>query len=308
METITNPKIEELEPRFATKNDLEKIPKVPFAIKLARVYFRIMGNIFPAFVGKQAFRIFQKPRIRAKHRNSDMVLEKAKLFEMLYGKRILKAYEWGSENSPTVLLVHGWESRGTAMRSLALPLVEKGYRVVAFDGPAHGDSGGKFTNLLDFGGAIKALINHLGDVHSIIGHSFGGAATVFTLRHIEPSISIEKFVMVGTPSKMIYVFERFADFIHLPQKALLNVYKEVERLFGFSMEQIDNTKAMDKMNIKEALIIHDRKDRIVPFEEGKETADAWYNAKMLVTNGYGHFKILKKPDVIERVVDFISAK
>jgi pimeloyl-ACP methyl ester carboxylesterase len=30
------------------------------------------------------------------------------------------------------------------------PLVDAGYRVIAFDAPAHGDSGGKRTSLLEF--------------------------------------------------------------------------------------------------------------------------------------------------------------
>ena len=46
---------------------------------------------------------------------------------------------WG--DGPTVYLVHGWGGHRGQLRSLVEPLVDAGLRVVAYDAPAHGDSG-----------------------------------------------------------------------------------------------------------------------------------------------------------------------
>ena len=43
-------------------------------------------------------------------------------------------YSWGS--GPTVLLVHGWEGRGSQLSAFAPALVKAGFRVVAVDMPA----------------------------------------------------------------------------------------------------------------------------------------------------------------------------
>ena len=131
--------------------------------------------------------------------------------------RILKAYEWGS-GEETALLVHGWESRGTALRSFVPGLLEKGYRVVAFDAPAHGNSAGKRTNLVEFAGSIKAIINRIGGVHGIIAHSFGGASTVFALANLQQSREpLKRLVLVASPSRMLSAMEHFLKLIRAPK-------------------------------------------------------------------------------------------
>jgi alpha-beta hydrolase superfamily lysophospholipase len=61
-------------------------------------------------------------------------MEQAEVFEFMYKGKILKGYSWGTGKRN---VVHGWESRGTALRSFVPVLLEKGFRVVAFDAPAH---------------------------------------------------------------------------------------------------------------------------------------------------------------------------
>ena len=141
------------------------------AFRLVRFGFQTLGRLFPQKAAEIAYKLFSTPRSRAKHRASDPILEQAHLFEVLYGKYILKGYEWGS-GEKTILLVHGWESRGTALRTFVPALLKKGYKVVAMDGPAHGNSSGKSTNLPIFAGAVLAFIQQLGGVHGIITHSF----------------------------------------------------------------------------------------------------------------------------------------
>ncbi len=58
------------------------------------------------------------------------------------GRRKLRLLTWGE--GPTVLLAHGWSGRGSQMGCFAEPLVDAGYRVVAFDAPGHGDDDARF--------------------------------------------------------------------------------------------------------------------------------------------------------------------
>jgi pimeloyl-ACP methyl ester carboxylesterase len=194
-------------------------PRTPSALlPYVRFGFQTLGRLFPRAASKVAFRLFTTPQMRAKHRTSDEILESARIFEVLYGKRILKAYEWGSGDR-TILLVHGWESRGTAMRSFVPGLVARGYRVVAFDGPAHGNSEGKRTNLPHFAGAVKAMIKRLGDVHGIITHSFGGASTVYALSWMESDVRVEKLVMIAVPANMQRIFKTTVQTLKLPPRS-----------------------------------------------------------------------------------------
>lgn len=279
--------------------------QVPFKQRMVQWTFASLGRLGPGIAGRIAYRLFSTPRSRAKHKSSDPVLESARLFEVLYGGQILKAYEWG-RGEQTILLVHGWESRGTALRSFVPALLEKGYRVVAFDGPAHGNSGGKRTNLPHFGGAIRAVINHLGGVHSIICHSFGGASTVFTLWSIEPKIKVEKLVLVAVPNDMRLVLKSAAKAMNLPPIVKRKFKSILESILGLPLETVKMENANGQINVADALIVHDKADDVVPFSSGQSLFEGWDNASMLVTEGYGHYRLMRQKPVIDRVAGFIA--
>jgi pimeloyl-ACP methyl ester carboxylesterase len=54
-----------------------------------------------------------------------------------------------------------------------------------------------------------------------------------------------------------------------------------------------------------ALIIHDDRDRDIPWEDGMAVADAWPGAKFKLTHGLGHRRILRDAAVISAATEFI---
>lgn len=305
---MTDTKFVEVLPHFQLETLPEPTPTYPWQVKAVRFAFNSLGRIFPKQAGKMAYRLFTQPRMRAKHRQSDPILESARLFEILYGKIILKAYEWGN-GEKTVLLVHGWESRGTALRSFVPELVNAGYRVVAFDGPAHGDSGGKRTNFVEFAGAVRAVINQLGGVDSIITHSFGGATTVFALTHLAPSIEIEKLVLIGVPSNTEVVVNEAMDFMNVPSVAIPHFRNRLkQKANNVSFELVNVEANLGKANVGSILVVHDKFDKSVPFESAERIAERWDRVNLIVTQGMGHFKLMKNSQVIGMVTDFVVSR
>jgi pimeloyl-ACP methyl ester carboxylesterase len=272
-----------------------------------RLGFESLGRVFPSLAAQLALRLFSTPRIRAQHKTSGVILESARVFEVLYGKKILKGYEWGS-GPKTVLLVHGWESRGTALRSFVPGLVARNYRVVTFDGPAHGDSGGKRTTLPDFAGAVRAVINQVGNVESIITHSFGGPATVYALAQLDPSISIEKLVLIAAPSSTQRVVKDFIRMAHLPPRAV-EKFKDLLRE-GVSNQPFEEADILHNLGLVKAagvLVVHDRDDTSVSFASAEAIVERHPATNLLVTHGYGHYSLMKQEEVIGRVVEFVAA-
>src|SRR3970040_3198587 len=82
---------------------------------------------------------------------------------------------------PSALLAHGWGGRATQMRRFVPALVAAGYRVVAYDQPAHGLSEGRLTGLPDFADALAEVARHHGGVRAVIAHSLGGPAAAIAL-------------------------------------------------------------------------------------------------------------------------------
>lgn len=283
----------------------EKPPQFPPILKLIQIFFTIFGRIFPIAASRIAYKMFSTPRRRARHKNSDKIMETARIFEFMYGRQILKGYEWG-RGAQTILLVHGWESRGTGLRSFVPRLVRSGFRVIAFDGPAHGNSTGTQTNLADFAGAVTAILHNIGEVYGIIGHSFGGIATTYALRHLDKNIKVEKLVFVASPSRTRKVLMTFCNEIWLPKKATQKFIEILEgTLKNVPPTETDIADAEKAVNVEKILVIHDKKDAIVPFAAAEEIYENWECADLLAPEGYGHFRVMKNPDVLDQVAWFM---
>ena len=281
-----------------------KPPKYPPVLKIIQLGFQTLGRIFPKKGGKYAYRLFTTPVKRAKHKFSDKVLESAKIFEVLYGKGILKGYEWGSGDK-TILLVHGWESRGTGLRSFVPELVKAGFRVIAFDGPAHGNSDGKRTNLPHFAGGINAVINQIGGVYGIIAHSFGGPSSVYALVNAETDI--KKLVFIAVPSGISGILSKTASTLKLP-KSVSEEFKNIlsQKIGGRPIEETDVAKSYGKFSVEDVLVVHDKNDDVVHFTSAEKIFENWENANLLITEGLGHYRIMKNTEVVRKVGVFLS--
>ena len=111
--------------------------------------FRLLSYIGPEMAVELAWKKFstpaQRPRlVSGRSFNPDRIKKLN-----LVGEEI-NIYEFGTPENPTILLVHGWEGRALDFSEFIDPLVEAGYHVVAFDGPAHGESSGKQTHAPQF--------------------------------------------------------------------------------------------------------------------------------------------------------------
>src|SRR5512147_1617576 len=68
---------------------------------------------------------------------------------------------WGNSD-PTVLLMHGWGGARAQMTGFVDALLFAGYRVVAYDQPAHGQSDGKMTNILEIAPTMDLITKQEG--------------------------------------------------------------------------------------------------------------------------------------------------
>lgn len=279
-------------------------PRYPVSLRLIRFAFATLGRLFPGPMAQLAFRLFTTPRKRAKHKVSDAILEQAEVFDFLYGAQMLKGYQWGTGDR-IILLVHGWESRGTALRSFVPALVKQGFKVVAFDAPAHGNSGFTRTTLPHYGGAIRAIINRVGGVYGVIAHSFGGASTVFTLANLDNSIEIKRMVMVACPSNFADMLDQFLRAINAPPALAKRFENIVSSVVKVPISEANVSHLMPKAKIEDLLVVHDRHDQVVPFAQGELIANTQPNSQMLISKGWGHFALMKNEEIIERVTHFI---
>ena len=281
-----------------------KVNTSPPGIKWVRLATRFLGTIAPKLTARLAFRLFSTPLVRARHRKRDQLLATARTFEFAYDDLLLTGYEWG-RGPRNVLLVHGWESRGTALRYFVPPLLNAGYHVYTFDGPAHGQSAGKMTHLLHFGGAVREMLERLGKVEAIIGHSFGGSSSVYCLSHLMPQFPVPKLALIASPSSSRRILESNLRLIRAPERMKPYFFRYIENRLGKEVDEVNISLSYGKGSIEEVLVVHDKQDPAVPFSEALEILDHWPNAYLLASDGLGHIALMKDRVIIDRVADFI---
>jgi pimeloyl-ACP methyl ester carboxylesterase len=261
-----------------------------------RLFFAVLGRLSPALAGRLAAKLFARPRRHARPvRESELIAR---------GSRVvlpdgLHATAWGA--GPTVLLVHGWEGRGAQLGAFVDPLVAAGYRVVALDGPAHGDSPGVTTTGPEFARALVATRDVVGPLAAIVGHSFGGFTSLLAVSRGLPTARI---VTIGTPASVPEVLRDFLRLIRLPDRALPSMIAALEARVGAPMASFEVEAFAPTVDVP-VLVVHDTDDREVPYADGPRLAEV-FGARLLTTNGLGHRRILYAPEVVAAVVEFIE--
>ena len=302
-DSTTKDRIEylEIDPAFR-RNPIA--PKLPIYLPVVQFFIGILSSLFPKLTSKIAFRLFRTPRKRAKHSKSDKILEAARIEEIIVGTNTLKFYTWGGGDK-NILLVHGWESRGTALRAFAKPLTNQGYKVIAIDLPAHGDSTGRHTSIPESAAAITTIIHKFKGIEAIITHSYGGLALAYASRKMIPNQPIPKAIMMGVPLNFSDLLLKIERLLNISEKVLPYVHEIIFDITGEYPSEMNIPAAAQQTKIEQLLILHDKNDQISSIKNAQEINEAWSNSHLVITEGLGHYRILKNKQAVERVVDFI---
>lgn len=213
---------------------------------------------------------------------------------------LARAYGRGSK---IVWMVHGWESRGSRYEKMTAALVAAGYRVILWEGPAHGESPGARTNLAEFTHALRDDIGSLGTpLQALVGHSFGGGAAGYACAL---GVDTPKLVIIATPNHVRYVFEQFWNFIKLSANARQRFVDLAEAETQIKIDDVSSRFYLPKL-LQKVMLVHDRLDKEIAFTESEFLARRQSSVEFLATEGLGHRRILADDEVIRQVVQFIS--
>jgi len=282
---------------------------MPNALSLPRistnVRFAASHLLFPELAGAWAERMFLTPPRGKNAAASALDLIDAKNTWLEHKGRQIAMWSWGarSAEAPAVLLAHGWGGNAAQMRAFAFPLLQAGYRVIAYDQPAHGVSEGKLTGLPDFAEVLGAVAGYHGGIDAVIAHSLGGAAAALSLSW--GRVAFSKIVLVAPPSDLVGYSRRFARWYWMPEPVRKAMQAAIEERYGVRWEELEVGRVAPRLGAR-ALVIHDRDDHMTPWTHGAQVAQAWPEARLMLTDGLGHGRILRDEAVTRAAADFIS--
>lgn len=267
-----------------------------------RIKYQLLFMINIEYAYHALYMLFTTPKLqKVRHR------EKALLAKTNY-KIALESitstyYKESSNDGPYVLLLHGWEGNAGHMDAFVSPLIEKGYKVLIPNAPAHFTSSGEQCTLRTYQKLVAAYIEKF-NVKIIISHSFGSAAGLLAVEQLD-KVQIHKMVLISSPDKMINVVSQFADLLKLSSIQKSGFINYVEEQLNLPFENAVLSKILSQLEI-DTLIVHDKYDLIVPVDNAHKLAESYKGNRLIFTENQGHYRILWNYDMIETVVCFLS--
>ncbi|PUB25578.1 serine aminopeptidase S33 family [Promicromonospora sp. AC04] len=225
------------------------------------------------------------------------------------GTVTVTTYTWGEAGAPAVLLVHGWRSRASAFGRIVEDLTGAGLRVVAYDAPAHGASGGRHRTGLD----DLAIIRRLSDAENapwaaVVGHSLGVLPAGIALHE---GVKAERFTAISGLTSVRAATDWFVRTAGLPWD-LRDRFATAAQRYGLPghpdvYERFDLLTRTVPTSVP-TLWVHDTGDPINPHLLSEQLHEAHATSgELFTTTGLGHNKILGDPAVRSRILDHLAA-
>ncbi|UNK71051.1 alpha/beta fold hydrolase [Microbacterium sp. H1-D42] len=268
---------------------------------------RLSSHIAPALGGRLALgTFFATDRMRV--REDDWVTHRAARRDTIQVRgREVATYEWGT-GTRAALLVHGWNGRASQFATLVRDLVGEGFRVVAFDAPAHGESPGRRTDVRDWVAAMRMLSDAEGPFELIVGHSFGAFATLAALRD---GVDARRVVSIAGGGEVQAFHDQFLQMVGLPHAARAHFEASFYRRMHLSRDESDaryDSLVQPLPSQTELLIVHDRGDRGLEARNSEALHAAHpVQSRLLLTQGFGHNRVLNADPVLDAVLAFADA-
>ncbi|GLU34686.1 alpha/beta hydrolase [Trinickia caryophylli] len=280
-------------------------PQLPFRQRVMKGYVDVLSAVSPRAAARRATDVFGYTRGYRKKPPKDVTPLGARRFAIEGVDGVTHGHVWGNAER-TVLLVHGWGADSSTMFSFVPKLVKAGFRVAAFDAPAHGVSTGTVTTMTAFKNAVKGAIASLGGVHGIVAHSLGSIASTGALAELGPAAP-SRLVLLAPPCTLPAVIDRWSNgFLQLSPSTMRAMYAELHRRNGVPPQHWD-IGALGRGLAVEMLVMHSPADKIVPICEAENIVAALPDTTFERIDKVGHVRILSDAYVLERTTGFLSA-
>jgi pimeloyl-ACP methyl ester carboxylesterase len=273
------------------------------AIGYVQTKFKLLSIISKRRTAEKAFEVFGTPFLKSVRK---VPLKNAETIHLLLNNKKVSGYRWNHPQTKKAMILHGFGSAAHKFEDYAGLLTAKGYEVLAFDAPAHGDSEGDTTNAIEYCDMIKKVTEEFGMVQNFLAHSFGGISLSLALEDI-PHDENTKVVFIAPATETTSAVDGAFNMLKLKNEQVRNEFdKIVFEVSGKKTEWFSMRRAMH--NIKASILwIHDEDDDITPWADAlKVKEDKHSNIKFVLTKGLGHRKIYRDNDIKNSVIDFME--
>lgn len=267
--------------------------------------FRLMQRIAPPVAAEAAYGLwFSTGRPKRVHPMGQAVIDQAHTSTVRVGGRRIVVYTWGNGAKP-VLLVHGWQGRAAEFTEIVREVRAGDRTIIAFDAPGHGASKGRRPDIRDFADVIGTLSRQYGTFEVIISHSLGSPAAAVAILN---GARTDRLVTIGGVAELGHAANSFGRMLDLTPRTVAGLKRRIQQRRFHAVPDFWNryspTTAPLDMPL---LVVHDRDDPVVAFDQAKALVAAHPHATTLFTSGLGHYRVLRDDAVLDAIAEFAGS-
>ncbi|MGB3775438.1 MAG: alpha/beta hydrolase [Leeuwenhoekiella sp.] len=270
--------------------------------KMMGGYITRLAYIAPGKAAEKVFSLFSTPRRGKIGSHHTDFLDPARSERLSFKNMELQVYFWPG-NKETVLLVHGWESNTHRYKMLIQELKQRDYKIIAFDAPGHGYSGGPNLYVPLYDEAMQLIKEKYRPTY-VIGHSIGAMTAIYN-QSKHPDNQVQRMVILGAPDKLEEMLAPSERLLGLSRRTIQILDAYFKKHFGFTKKEFSSADLAKTIEIP-ALIIHDKDDSITPAYGSEAIHANWENSTLLFTTGLNHSLYDEKVD--QMILKFLKGE
>ncbi|NRF63998.1 alpha/beta hydrolase [Vibrio coralliilyticus] len=270
-----------------------------FSVKksLVNLTTRLHHTLAPSHAKQTARKLLLTPA-RTKPKNAQP--EGLVMGEVQSQEGPLKTYQLGQ--GPVWVLTHGWSGTASQFFPLMEHIASQGYTALAYDHPGHGESGGLYGHIPAFVHGLEAILDSVDEVAGLVGHSMGTASAI----ECHHQKLVDKPLLLIAPV-LDYLDNLFGSVARsgYSMRLFSAVVSEVEEQYRYPIQSIDPYNKL-KLRQSKAIIVHDEGDKFTKFSVSQKAAQDMENVTLVATQGQGHGRVMKCPQVMQSFDELIA--
>ena len=268
------------------------------------IQIKVLSLFSKRKAAERALEIFSIPWRRTNKQPYGIFLEAEQLTFDFQGTTV-RGFRWSRAGARKATILHGHESSVLNFETYIRGLLQKGYEVIAVDAPAHGLSGGKSINALEYRDFVIQLHEKYGPIQSYVGHSFGGLTIPLAIEKIAHDESF-RLALIAPATETTTTIDGFFKIIRSNDRRMKEEFEKLIIEIGGEPSAWYSVSRAVK-NIKaEILWAHDEEDSVTPLADALKVKEKNYpNVKFVITKGLGHTQIYRDENIIKTIVDFL---
>ena len=281
---------------------------------LLRATFRTLERVAPSAGGALAERLwFRLPSVPTRQRRMRFVPDGGTAVTVTWNGGRLSGMTYGAADRPTAYLVHGWGGWWQQLAAHVQPLLDAGYRVVAYDAPSHGDSGpGRYgpraTTIPEMGEAMAAVVRQHGPAHLVVAHSIGAVASLWAVDGAGGGA--RGYAFLAPAHSAWHLVAWFQDVLDIGPRTTRALVARVERRVGERFSAFDTVALGSRLTRGQSppalLSVHDPDDDETPASGSRQLTEIWPGAELALVHDLGHRRLLWDPSVVQHVAAFAA--